>query len=312
MTRLTHSLPAMRTKIAMLGVAICFLCEGPYDRPFYRRVIGAADPASALSYELLTSRDIDPSAQNGKSALKDFVIYLDTQGGCTYSRLGKTTSVIALLDKDVDDLTGRQLVHPAVVYTVHYSHENHLFRSSVLSEGVAAAAGLTLANIGERLRGGNVAWCNSVTADWKEWIVMCLVCAKYEVSGFKNYGREFSLSHDRCSRTVVATARAEGEKKVRANWTSTSRTFDEAWNECSAIVDGLAVSQQLDAAFNGKWYFFAARCEVEVASPGRDVAWAGFPERLRARMEDRLDTECPELRELVSRVQRVSGLLPLS
>src|SRR5260370_25975172 len=126
MTRLIHTRGGFKRLMQMAKVTVFVFVEGKdVDPYFYGEICHRVLADANVSYEIVRASRIAQSG--GKEPLLGFYSYLSATGSLLTTFQGKRLAAICFLDNDIDDVLHEKRHSDHIVYTEHYSVENHLF-----------------------------------------------------------------------------------------------------------------------------------------------------------------------------------------
>src|ERR1019366_5882509 len=147
MKRLRHTPEGFVKYMQMSSRSLFVFVEGTkVDRYFYSRICGQVCSKKDVGYQAVAAAELDGSG-GGKSRLLNFFKVLDGSGSLVSNFKGKKTTAIFFLDKDIDDILGRKVASPHVVYTPTYDVEALIFQQGELIGPAAAMASMDPAEL---------------------------------------------------------------------------------------------------------------------------------------------------------------------
>lgn len=270
MNRLVHSdvkayLRYMQTSRFQL---FAFL-EGHTDRNFYGRLCSNASCESGLLYQIVTAEELPPKGTGGKPGLLNFYSELASREKLFDVFKGKSMASIFFVDKDVDDVLGKQIGSPHVVYTECYDVEGQTFRYGNLREAAAAAALVEPPWFDELLLDGQ-AWLVSAAQRWREWLQLCLLCATQNIRCECGYGNVSQINvppnadtnPDEFKRHVSIVEHASGLSR---------EDFDRIFDEVRQLVEDMYRRSKHHEIFKGKWYARIMEADVKAIEEKRGI-----------------------------------------
>jgi hypothetical protein len=135
-------LRAMQMSSAQLMVFV----EGKnFDKYFYGNICQAVYTEKykiCLAEEIsLSNNQGETKSAGGKKSLISWFKYLEQHSKLVNDNIeGKKQIVVFFLDKDVDDLLGKLIISPHLIYTKCYNIENHIFVEGDLNKAAAVIA----------------------------------------------------------------------------------------------------------------------------------------------------------------------------
>ena len=279
-TRLCHSARGFLRQMQMSGYELWIFVEGPFDRSFYGRLCNTNEQLKKVCYTVALAREAPGFSGDGKQALLGIYRYLRAVDGLTSTLDGKSTCILFMLDKDVDDLERTRARSPHVVYTEYYSTENYLFRFGDLSAALSAAAGLDVRSVTAQVGLDPRSWTRSAAENWRAWVEYCLLMKRLRIPGAANYRLKTSHIHNG---PYGASDKREKEAllaKACQICGLPTPAFDRARDSVAKCVRRLYSLGKHDVVFNGKWYKKFLAEDAKIA--------AGFRQYFRAKLEDRL------------------------
>jgi len=238
------------------------------DPYFYGKVCASVCQSAGVSHEICRAREL-PEGAGGKQALIGFFEYLRRESALITNFKGKNTKAIFFLDKDVDDLLGKQLSSEHVVYTEYYDVENYLFIEGDIGEAAAASASmdsqLVLAGLGDYED-----WRCRVAECWKKWVKLCLFVAQKNIRCECNYGVTSRINAP-LHEPVVQALYAQRLTMLKSESGLSSEQFEKTFGEVSRLVDDLYARGEHDRIFKGKWYVILLEAEIKTIAGSRPI-----------------------------------------
>jgi hypothetical protein len=291
MTRLTRSFRAYLRSMQMSRHGVFAFVEGKRADPyFYGEICRSVCGTSGISYEIRRSWEL-ANGGGGKQTLISFFEYLRRKSALVDVFKGKGTGILFFLDKDVDDLLGRQRRSPHVVYTRYYDVENHIFTEADLIKAAAGAASLDRQEVLSCFADGE-AWRCKVAAWWKEWVTLCLFVAKKKISCESNYGVPSRINNPAHGPVDQAAYRAH-QKRIRSKLGFADPQFRRAFGRVARLVDGIYAQGEHDRLFKGKWYGPLLADTITDTMGSSRVDSAGLAKRLSDSVRMTLDFDAP-------------------
>lgn len=267
-----------------------FACvEGPTDRFFYGRVCDVASSGASISYQIVPAAEL-PKAAGGKPALLSFYLELKKRRKLLHDFEGKVTGIIFFLDKDVDDLLGKQIRSRHIVYTECFDLEGQAFKHGALQEAASAAAFVESRWLEPLRLTDSAGWRLSAAQRWKEWVELCLLCRVRDIQCVCNFGNASLVN-----RAILSPA---DPRKLKAHLTmleqksgASAADFVRAYEEVKEAVNRLYAKAQHDRIFKGKWYQTILEAEIRELSRATKtkVMVDNFGNRLLATLLQTLD-----------------------
>lgn len=196
----------------------------------------------------------------GKKSLISWFEYLEQHSKLVNDNIdGKRQVVVVFLDKDVDDLLGKTICSPHLIYTKYYNIENHIFVGGDLNK---AAAIIASHDPQEKIIGDCTQWRQAVAEYWKRWVKLCLFAVTTELKCECNYSNLPSKNQPLYSR-IKDDIYLAYEQIVKKNSPLTEEQFQESFESISNRVDELYVAGEHDMVFKGKWYAGFLEAKIE-------------------------------------------------
>jgi len=257
-------LRAMQMSSALLMVFV----EGKdFDEYFYGKICQAV---CTEKYKIRRAEQIPLSnnqgktkSAGGKKSLTSWFEYLEQHSKLVNDNIdGKKQVVVFFLDKDVDDLLGKIITSPHLIYTKYYNIENHIFVEGDLNQ---AAAVIASHDPQEKIIGDCTQWRQAVAEYWKGWVKLCLFAVKTELKCECNYSNLPSKNNPLYNRLKDDIYLAY-EQIIKNNSLLTEAQFQESFVAISNQVDELYAAGEHDMVFKGKWYagFLEAKIEAVI------------------------------------------------
>ncbi|MGW9244689.1 hypothetical protein [Streptomyces badius] len=204
-----------------------------------------------VQYEVIRSDQISGSG-SGKTRLLAHYEMLRMNGQLADKFKGKTAVAVFFMDKDLDEIHGRQVTSDHVIYTAFYDVENHIFAEGDIRHAVAAACNIDPQRVRQELPSGQE-WQTQVALYWQDWVRLCFAANILKFHGEANYGR---LS------PVNPKPYGPPEKTSVARYTHRSHALArqvcpngcQDWELARAQVDTLYNAGRHNEIFKGKWY----------------------------------------------------------
>ncbi|WP_143673754.1 hypothetical protein [Streptomyces sp. or20] len=204
-----------------------------------------------VQYEVIRAENIYGDG-SGKTRLLTHYEMLESSGQLISRLKGEVAVSVFFMDKDLDDLKGRQIDSEHVIYTTLYDVENHIFQEGDLRRAVAAACNFSPQRVRRELPDGNL-WQARIAGYWKEWVRLCFAANMLRLHGESNYGRPSPLNPDPCGPPAVEKV-ATFERRSHAMARKSNPNGCADWNEARRQVDILYEIGRQDEVFKGKWY----------------------------------------------------------
>jgi len=249
--RLQHSPEGLRRLTQIESAEIHIYVEGKTgDRYYYSKVLDETIRAHGLKVEFHLAREI-AGVGEGKQRCLRYHDFLQASGNLVSKLDGKCTVNCFFLDKDIDELQGLLKDSLHIVYTSDYCVENHIVTESVLTEALAAAAGVDIQTVRAEIPDPGL-WLSECYALWKEWVAICIF-AHISKSGITNYKRlsQVNVPIDGPAEQglVEQYVRSVGVK-LAIDAQASQRGYDEALQ----IVEDHASQGLQGKLFKGKWF----------------------------------------------------------
>lgn len=225
--------------------------EGPKDRFFYGAICSAAVSGAGISYEIATAAEL-PGQTGGKPALLGFYRELKVRRKLLHDFKGKSIGTVFFLDKDIDDLLGKQLRSRYLVYTECFDFEGHAFKHGSL-KGSAAPAAFVEPELLDPLLADDMAWLSSAAQRWKDWVQLCLFCTMRNIRCVCTFGNASRINQPPSSPTDAGRLKAHLAIVKRGSGLS-SADFKRAFGGIRQLVDGLYAKSKHHRIFKGKWF----------------------------------------------------------
>jgi hypothetical protein len=299
-----HSPEAFRRYVQMSATRVFVLVEGRNtDVFFYSAISRPVCEALGLEYEIVRANRVCGSG--GKQSLLELYQYLASANSLTEQSEHPHSWCFFYLDKDVDDIFGRIVSSPHVVYTPCYTVENALFMYGDLIRAMAAASSLEPARIERRIP-DKIAWAREKATAWREFIALCIFSQKHDIHTDCTYSCNSSPLHETGAETFADGLQARKlELQQRAGLTGGQ--FERKFRAVIRLIDRIYRKNQHDSVFNDKWYVPLLMKEIDLAAAGDHFSAHALSNGLSAALRATLDftEEWTEhfrtpLRELVS------------
>lgn len=252
--RLTHSPRGFLRHIQMSKHRLWIFVEGLLDRSFYSHICTSNQGLKEVSYTIALAREVPEFSGNGKQALLDIYCYLRERRALINKLEQKSTGVLFMLDKDIDDLEGTRRRSAHVVYTECYCIENYLFRFGDLSSALSAAAGLDLRSVTMQIGLDSLAWTRRAAQNWRPWVEYCLLVKQLRIRNTRGYGLASSQMHVTAYSPCSASKQTRLLEDARKNSGLTSAKFGAQRERVANAMKRLYSRAKHDVVFNGKWY----------------------------------------------------------
>ncbi|MGO4478051.1 DUF4435 domain-containing protein [Massilia sp. 2TAF26] len=248
MSRLVHSSAAYLRTLQISKAQLFVFVEDGLQKRFHDRVI-ANELKKSVKYEVRAAKEL-PNGIGGKIGIIDLYKKLRKGASLQGEKFGKKFSCFFFLDKDVDDLNGKRLRSPHVLYTPTYDIEGLLLQCGDLAKAVADALGTAEAEA-EVWLGQNFIQFN--VEQWKEWTALCIISQLKK----KNTGATFARpSAINCgpNGTVSATQLNQMKSALKNALGFTSEKFEALYSRyLKTVIRDIGKGQPL-AHFKGKWF----------------------------------------------------------
>ena len=223
-------------------------------------VCAAATERVPVLYELCTAREL-PGDTGGKSRLLTFFSYLRRRNALLARFQGKATAVVIYLDKDVDDVKRSLRRSEHLVYTQWYDVQNYIYREGNILKGAAAAASLDPKILQAELADSK-RWCRAAAEKWREWVMLCVLCAKHRIHCRTNYGVSSQINNPFGAATDRAALKEWTTRARRAAGLS-KRAFADVLSKSERYVARRFQAGQHDRLFKGKWYGVILEADIK-------------------------------------------------
>lgn len=238
----------------MSAEEVWVLVEGPFDRCFYDRLCRANVSVARRSFTISVLSDLAGLAIDGKQNLLALYRYLRKRHALKSDFCGKSTVVLFILDKDIDDLEGRKARSPYVMYTELHSVENYVVRFGDIPAALSAAASLDLKSVAQHVGTDALAWSQRAAEAWRPWITCCLLVRRLQIPNAPNYALRTSPIHAGAYGPLNDSEHRALLEKAKEKSRLTAVEFDRAVARVLAYVDRLYSESRHDLVFKGKWY----------------------------------------------------------
>jgi hypothetical protein len=252
MRQLIYSRDGFRRSMQMSSCSVYVFVEGPTDRFVYGEIPDSVCRSRNLRYNIVVSRELG-AQDDGKAVLLDFHDYLTAKGALTDTLNGKITVAIFVVDKDVDDISGKARNCPHVVYTQMYELENYLFHFGDLHKAAAIAGRCDRQSVSGALA-NNAAWCRQAGELWRHWVTLCLYSAIKGTGCFRSYGEENSPLNPTPRDPVDMSTFEDHCCALAATQNLGDVQFDREIADVERIVNDVYAKDAVDSIFKGKWY----------------------------------------------------------
>jgi hypothetical protein len=224
------------------------LVEGALDVVFYERLCLVAIPEHEFS--IRQARELPSVTTGGKPGLLQFYDELRQRRALVTTLEGKTTVVIFVMDKDVDDVLRKRRRSTHVVYTESFEIENYLYEASDAVTPIAVVARVNAATVRRILPAD---WCAQAARAWQEWVVLCLLSQVLRVSCDANYSVRSQVNASVLG-PVNPTAVRQRLRVLRTRADRPRQEFDALHQTLVRLVERRYATGRSGTIFRGKWY----------------------------------------------------------
>jgi hypothetical protein len=222
------------------------------DRYFISEILSQILSSTTVKFEIRPANEIPGASNGGKSVVIKFHDNLKSANNLKKDGFGKSTCYLFILDKDIDELLNKKVRSKHLIYSKHYTIENHLYRNSDIPRAIAAAFSLPETDI-RRLIPDQKIWLRNVKILWKDWLILCLFASIKKINNYQTYRRPSSpVNVPPFSPTCPRRLNAELEDLELKSGLN-KQTFENEMNKCRLII-GKRLSRGGDCIFKGKWY----------------------------------------------------------
>jgi hypothetical protein len=246
--------------------------------------------ATPFAYRIVRADELPSAQSGGKSRLLEFFNQLRRSGKLLETFKGQRHAVLFFLDKDIDDLTGRGLRSPHLVYTQAYDLEGDVYRAGDLAEALGATCSVSPDSV--RAAMSPLDWREQATLLWQDWVELCVAAQLVRARGVVNFGVT-----SRVNVPPVATADQnlvqQYEQMIVTGCPLSTADAAVALQRARRRVSRLYASGSSHRVFKGKWFGEIIQ-QFAVATFGASCTRvAGFSERLVGHMAQSADYDAP-------------------
>jgi len=241
MNKLQHSVSATKRALQISRHQLFVFVEGQSDLFFYGEICSIVCNSKqqyhiySVNKTQFCNDEFHDKQLSGKSGLIDLFACFQKNSLLTIHFKGEKKVAIFFLDKDVDDLLGKQIDSEHLIYTEYYDVENHIFKEGNVIKGTASAIGMTTQEVCEKILNSHN-WMSEVATQWKLYVKLCFFAVRTGTTVEEcRYGR------DVLPQTFNSTC--------ESNFSS-----DENYLKYSKLLDDLYDQRKHDLVFKGKWY----------------------------------------------------------
>lgn len=270
----------------MSATRVFIFVEGRHtDVFFYGELSRAVCDGVGLEREIVRADRVSDSG--GKQSLLGLYRYLEVADSLTGRSIGTESWCLFYLDKDVDDILGRVVLSPHIVYTPCYTVENALFMYGDLIRAMAAASSLDAADLTRRIP-DKIAWAREKATAWREFVALCLFSQKYGIHTDCTYKCNSSPLHGGGAETVADRLQA---RKVELQQRSglTAEQIERKFRAVLRLIDRIYRKNQHESVFNGKWYVPLLMQEIEAVAGGEQYNTHALSNGLTSALRGTLD-----------------------
>lgn len=228
------------------------------DPDVYSRICSPLCRAVGKSDEIVIADRI-AGAGGGKGVLTRFFEFLENNASLVDRSQPNTKLAMFYLDKDVDEMFRRLRSSPHVVYTHHYSIENHLFAQGDLISSLAIAGSIDIELLRLRITDPR-SWRAGAAQSWVDWVALCLVAAKLHMAHPVSYALRASEINTPVDSPVDQTALTALVATMQVRSGLGAVAFQRKLSAAYRLVNTVYGRREHDTLFKGKWYVaFAIR-----------------------------------------------------
>ncbi len=258
MKRLRHQIKAYLLALRMTRFSTIVYVEGTENDPIFYEAIalryseetGRATQVRVAD-ELPNAAPPNKGGSGGKLTLVRAATFLERWRGTGPTRVFPGKEIAFCVDKDADDVLGKLVSCPAVVYTPMHSAENHIVLSSNLHKAICCAISVTGESVTHEIN--DCDRLRFLAHQWREWVVFCLVSLRLNLRRSGNYGQESPFNNPAHASSDLAAARLKFDD-AKKTCGLPEEQFDLELREVTALVDRLIRDDRFDEVFKGKWY----------------------------------------------------------
>ena len=278
--RVRHSQSGFIRRMQMSQDRLWIMVEGLFDRAFYGRICEANKSTQQCSYKICLPRELPDFTGDGKKPLLSMYKYLSMHKLLTSKFRGEKTSVLFLLDKDVDDLTRRRIRSKYVIYTEYYSADNYVFRFGDLCAALSSWSLLDIRSIKRQIGEDAIRWTENAATNWRRWVEHCILVAFLGIKGVPTFRTAGSLIHDGPYGNIKTAELSCLANLVMQKSGLTREQFEATQEKIAAFVENVYRKGAHDKIFNGKWYRKFLAKDAQLAAGGRQCCTRGSEEQL--------------------------------
>ena len=267
-----------------------FFVEGGLDRPFVDRMAHIAFPGKTWQHQVIGMKEF-PSGTGGKPALLSLFRLLRKNRQLDYLAFGKRMVCAFFADKDIDDLTRKRVRSPHFIYTKTYDLEGHLFHSGNLIDAISDAC-LVTRQQAAALAGNSNAWLQRHAANWKEWLVLCIISYKNSVNTGCSYKRPSNINPNFLGQTDAAALATQSAALQRAVGVTPAQ-FQTIFHSIETNVSKSLSSPNPLRYFKGKWLQLILQKHLEASPVIPDANFQGAGERVVSTLVSQAGTRTP-------------------
>jgi len=240
------------------------LVEGKETDPyFYSGIVRPICDAANIPCDIVRSDFV--SGSGGKNNLIELYKYLHSVGTLTVVSGNAQKSCIFYLDKDIDDLMGKLISSPHLVYTPFYCAENGLFMYGDLALAAAAASSLDPEPLRTRIPDRDQ-WRRQKAEHWKRFLILCLLSHKLGLNCDCHYGGMASPLNAPADAPTNLTQAGAIESDLQSRSGLPAAKFKLKLRAITRYVERTYRRGLHDTLFNGKWYLEFLRREISIAA----------------------------------------------
>ena len=290
MSRLRHSYAGYLRYMQLSSTDLFVFVEGKQSDPYFYASILKSIPDINCRYEICIANQL-PGGAGGKQELLVFFSFLRKRKSLVSLLVGKKTTCIFFLDKDLDDLQHKKRRSQHVVYTEHYDVQNYIFLHGNLLTGAASAASVDPARLQAELSDAPN-WCLRVAKFWREWICLCLCVLENNIACEANY---------RVTSRVQTTLCGPIDNELHANLINNVANrcglpvvaFRQMLASTTRKVDRYFAKGQHHRVFKGKWFAAILANDIDRIMAGQPYDSADLANRLTSSVATTLDFSEP-------------------
>lgn len=255
----------MARAFLMTSASVTIFVEGiEVDRKYYSKIFYEFLKDEGITAKFRASYEL---GSEGKPGLVNAFQYFFDNDRLSGKSGDQTYTVVFCMDKDIDDFLNRKIDSKHVIYTEYFQVENHLIAESDFVEALASTLSISSDDLPTLLIENPAQWLKSLAVIWKQWIAMCITCAKLGQQQ-ANYKRPSQINDGYLGPVV--------EEKVDEYLQQVSQREGVTLQECRAMfadslqhVDTLFSSDAYNNVFRGKWYglLIAEYLKIEATMP---------------------------------------------